>query len=427
MDNFYAILLASSFWGGFYLLLDRKLAPPGAWCAFFQSYSWFQPNAICAWRTLMGWLGILAFFFSTWPGLGIFLFTGSAILDGVDGLVARRCNLTSEFGKWFDPLCDKLTYLPAIALFATRGMLEFWPVVLLVAVELFGQFYARGLLKRCGVSVAANNWGKIKATLLFCLVIYLALIQEFGLPDLSDILLTICVGLALASVAMKFIPNDHYADLLSLANLLCGLVGLLIIWQSEDYIWLVNVIVLGQIFDLFDGRMAVKYGGTRFGPMLDSVADSVSFGLCPAYLLWHGGHGWLALVYLMAIVYRLYRYMQEKNLPSKLPEGVFAGLPSPAGATLALAVWPFWSGTVFLAPAMVVIVALSISRIRFAHLGQVILPRLPRPVFVLLAAMMILTLAYINHANSASLMGLFLSACGIFYLLTARRFLPASA
>jgi CDP-diacylglycerol--serine O-phosphatidyltransferase len=88
------------------------------------SHWFFHPNAICLWRVIIGLSGVTLYFVAGQHALGILLFTISAVLDGVDGLVARECNLTSSFGEEIDPLCDKLTYLPPLVFFAYQGGVE---------------------------------------------------------------------------------------------------------------------------------------------------------------------------------------------------------------------------------------------------------------------------------------------------------------
>ena len=67
---------------------------------------------------------------------------------------------------------------------------------------------------------------------------------------------------------------------------------------NHHFVWAICVIIMGQLFDLFDGRMALKHGGTRVGPYMDDIADFVSFGLAPAYVVVQKG-GFSGMVYRM--------------------------------------------------------------------------------------------------------------------------------
>ncbi|MFP3929021.1 MAG: CDP-alcohol phosphatidyltransferase family protein, partial [Desulfobacteraceae bacterium] len=214
-------------------------------------------------------------------------------LDGVDGLVARECGLVTSFGEEIDPLCDKLTYLPPMGFFAYQGLLPVGAFWVLIVIEASGQFLVRYILKRfTRISLQANNFGKIKAVLCFALIIYLAILDDvtLGIPDFTTQLLHLCIIMSLASIVFKAIPNRFYADILSILNLLCGIAG---IWLVLDglYVHAALAVLAGQVFDLFDGRMAEKHGGTRFGPWLDDIADLTSFGLCPSLLIMSLGGG----------------------------------------------------------------------------------------------------------------------------------------
>ncbi|HKJ64644.1 MAG TPA: CDP-alcohol phosphatidyltransferase family protein, partial [Desulfopila sp.] len=157
--------IGTAFYYLFSLTIQRKSMQQ-----FVFAHQWLlHPNSICYWRTAMAVAGFLLYFFTQFQAVAIFIFTFAAILDGVDGIVARNCNLISRFGEWLDPMCDKLTYLPPLLGFAYIGILQVHLVWILVAVELFGQFFARQILSYLKISGAANNFGKIKAIICFVL------------------------------------------------------------------------------------------------------------------------------------------------------------------------------------------------------------------------------------------------------------------
>jgi len=79
---------------------------------YFATHWYCHPNAVCVWRVFIGLPGTMLYFVFGQHTWGILLFTISAVLDGVDGLIARRTDLITPFGEEIDPLCDKLTYLP---------------------------------------------------------------------------------------------------------------------------------------------------------------------------------------------------------------------------------------------------------------------------------------------------------------------------
>lgn len=376
---------------------------------YVMSHQWLlHPNSICYWRTGLAGIGFVLYFYTSYQAFAIFIFTFAAILDGVDGVVARGCDLVSPLGEWLDPLCDKLTYLPPLIGFAYAGIISVEMIWVLVGIELVGQFISRWILLRIKFSGAANNFGKIKAIICFGLVIFCALIDKNpNIINIADSVLMACIVLAGASVVFKFIPNRLYADILSGLNFCCGVASLILTFHHY-FAWAICIIIIGQLFDLFDGRMAMKHGGTKYGPYLDDIADFVSFGLAPAYVVIHKSHSLFAwfvgVVFVAGVAFRLVRFIAKDKGRTDLPSGIFNGLPSPAGALIVLGASLVSTQTVLWAMTGLSIV-LMISHIRFAHFGRVILRKIPRPVFFLISAAIIILLSYIFKTKNVEMFG----------------------
>lgn len=425
MERLLTIAAAAAIGTGFYLWFSAMLRRP-AFRQFIADHQWLlHPNSICYWRTAMALVGFVLYFSIGWQSIAIYIFTFAAILDGVDGIVARSCNMATKLGEWLDPLCDKLTYLPPLIAFAYLGIMSVELVWALVAVEVVGQFFARHILARLKISGAANNFGKIKAIICFALVIYCALLHgQSGVIDMGNEVLTACLVLAAASVACKFIPNRLYADSLSTLNFICG-VASLVLTYNHRFAWAIFAIIVGQLFDLFDGRMAEKHGGTKYGPYLDDVADFVSFGLSPAYVVTLKGGSWawiFGLIYIAGVAYRLIRFVQVDKKRTDLPYGIFNGLPSPAGALVvlgaALVVPPQYLWLVAL-----ISVGLMVSTVRFAHFGRVILKEIPKPLFFVACAAMVLIISYILKTRNVEMFGSLILCTVLAYMVAGRRYL----
>ncbi|SMC94752.1 CDP-diacylglycerol---serine O-phosphatidyltransferase [Desulfocicer vacuolatum DSM 3385] len=391
---------------------------------YIMSHQWLlHPNAICYWRTAMAIFGFSLYFFSSHQSIAIFIFTFAAILDGADGVVARGCNLGSHWGEWLDPMCDKLTYLPPLMGFAYGGIISVKLVWILVVIELLGQFFARRILSWLNVSVAANNFGKIKAIICFGLVILCALMDKNPhIINIGDGVLMACIILSAASVVFKFIPNRLYADILSSLNFCCG-VASLVLTHNHHFAWAICIIIAGQLFDLFDGRMALKHGGTKYGPYLDDIADFVSFGLAPAYVIVQkeGSLAWVVgALFIVGVAFRLYRFVARDKKRTDLPEGIFNGLPSPAGALIVL-------GASLIAPPVVLwgltgfSMGLMVSHIRFAHFGRVILKQIPKPLFFTICSSIIISLAFIFKTKNAPMFGYLILSSVIIYMIVGRK------
>ena len=70
-----------------------------------------------------------------WMWLGLIVFIIASITDFVDGQIARRCNQVSDFGKFLDPLADKLLTIAAMVMFCEWGMMPAWALMLVLARE----------------------------------------------------------------------------------------------------------------------------------------------------------------------------------------------------------------------------------------------------------------------------------------------------
>jgi CDP-diacylglycerol--serine O-phosphatidyltransferase len=146
-----------------------------------------------------------------------------------------------------------------------------------------------------------------------------------------------------------FLPN-----LLTAGNLFCGFLALTKIVEadpmSDNFIHVIHtalfLILLACIFDLFDGRVA-RMGGNEspFGREFDSLADIVSFGAAPAFLVHrivlagvfvdHPQLGWfIASVYLICGAFRLARFNCLAAMSSSGGGKEFLGFPIPAAAGL---------------------------------------------------------------------------------------------
>ncbi|MBU0735300.1 MAG: CDP-alcohol phosphatidyltransferase family protein [Proteobacteria bacterium] len=388
---------------------------------------YYHPNAICVWRVFIGLAGTMLYFVIEQHTWGIFLFTVSAVLDGVDGLIARSCDLITPFGEEIDPLCDKLTYLPPMVYFAYDGLLSMTAVWTLLIIEACGQFLVRYIIKRSTkFSVAANNFGKIKAVLCFSLIIYCTLLSDaLQLPDFSAEMLNLCIILSISSSAFKIIANRFYADILSILNLLCGVTGIFLVFQGR-YVYTAIAILAGQIFDLFDGRMAEKHGGTKFGPWLDDIADMVSFGICPGLLIILKGNLGLpsfifGALYCVSVGFRLWRYLVHDKHEKTLPPDAFNGLPSPAGAIVAVGACLFWKNLWIIWAVTLFISYLLVSHIRFIHFGKVMLRRVPRALVVIFGFVIVFIIAYIIKVKDSEMLGGLLLMSFLIYLITSSK------
>jgi CDP-diacylglycerol--serine O-phosphatidyltransferase len=159
-----------------------------------------------------------------------------------------------------------------------------------------------------------------------------------------------------SKLKIYFLPN-----LLTAANLFCGFIALTKIVEADipsDYQQIkvaLGFILLACIFDLFDGRVA-RMGGVEspFGREFDSLADLISFGAAPAFLVHrvvlkdvfagHAEWGWfVASVYLLCGAFRLARFNCLSAM-NQAPSKDFLGFPIPsaAGLVASLTLFMIW-------------------------------------------------------------------------------------
>ncbi len=140
---------------------------------------------------------ILYFIFTGNYVLGIVFFTISGITDVLDGFIARKFNLVSNFGKLMDPLADKLTQISVLACLVKVNIIPFWILVIVILKELLMVVGASFLYGK-DVVVYSKWYGKL-ATVLFYLAIVISLITKLlGLTGFwsNFDLLIYCIALA---------------------------------------------------------------------------------------------------------------------------------------------------------------------------------------------------------------------------------------
>lgn len=139
---------------------------------------------------------ILFFIFTGNYLLGFIFFTLSGITDILDGAIARKFNLISNFGKLMDPLADKLTQISVLTSLVVKDIIPLWILVIVVLKE-FVMIMGASFLYGKDVVVYSKWYGKL-ATVLFYVAIVLSLItKQFNMTGFwsnFDILLY-CIAL----------------------------------------------------------------------------------------------------------------------------------------------------------------------------------------------------------------------------------------
>lgn len=128
------------------------------------------------------------------------LFLTASFTDFLDGYIARKNNLITTFGKFADPIADKLLVTSMFILFASKGIIPVVPVILMVARDTIVDM-CRMLASTNGVVVAAGFMGKLKTVLQMVTITVLLLsnlpFELYRIP-FADIMLwfTTCISVA---------------------------------------------------------------------------------------------------------------------------------------------------------------------------------------------------------------------------------------
>ena len=127
------------------------------------------------------------------------LFIIASLTDMLDGKIARKYNLVTNFGKFMDPLADKLLVCSALICMIELRELPAWMVIIIISREFIISGF-RLVASDNGVVIAASYWGKFKTTFQMNGVVLLI----FNIPALST-LTTIIVWIALALTVISLV------------------------------------------------------------------------------------------------------------------------------------------------------------------------------------------------------------------------------
>ena len=110
-----------------------------------------------------------------WIALAIFIV--ASLTDLLDGKIARKYNLVTNFGKFMDPLADKLLVCSAMICLIEVGRLPAWIVIIIISREFIISGF-RLIASDNGIVIAASYWGKFKT--VFQMLMIIVLICDFG-------------------------------------------------------------------------------------------------------------------------------------------------------------------------------------------------------------------------------------------------------
>ena len=111
-----------------------------------------------------------------------FIFILASLTDKLDGYLARKNNQVTTFGKFLDPLADKILVLAAMVMLVEMGKLRAWIPIIVLTREFVVSGYRLIAVEKGGKVIAASNWGKLK-TVTQMIAIILAWIDLHGFGE----------------------------------------------------------------------------------------------------------------------------------------------------------------------------------------------------------------------------------------------------
>ncbi len=126
--------------------------------------------------------------------IALSIFIIASVTDKLDGYIARSRNQITNFGKFMDPLADKLLVTCALILLDEKGIIAAWVVVIIIARE-FIVSGLRTLAASQGVVIAASNWGKLK-TVIQMIAIIMGLLSLVYNPEWLNIITQVTIYIA---------------------------------------------------------------------------------------------------------------------------------------------------------------------------------------------------------------------------------------
>ena len=154
---------------------------------------------------------LVVFLLTGWGGeanrwICLAIFVAASVTDWFDGHLARKYNLITNFGKFMDPLADKLLVCSAMICMIELDKLPAWVVIIIIGREFIISGF-RLIAAENGIVIAANYWGKFKTVSQMIMIILLML--DFGgiFTVLTQIFIWLSVALTIISLLTYIIQN----------------------------------------------------------------------------------------------------------------------------------------------------------------------------------------------------------------------------
>lgn len=143
--------------------------------------------------------------------LALAIFVIASLTDLADGKIARKYNLVTNFGKFMDPLADKLLVCSALIALVEMGRIPAWVVIVIISREFIISGF-RLIASDNHVVIAASYWGKFKTTfqmIMVCLMIVNLGVLFPGMQIVTDAVMWIALALTVVSLIDYLVKNRN--------------------------------------------------------------------------------------------------------------------------------------------------------------------------------------------------------------------------
>ena len=165
------------------------------------------PNKLTIFRVILV-IPFVALMLNGYDLWAVAVFIIASLTDLLDGKIARKYNLITDFGKFMDPLADKLLVCAAMICLVEMGRLPAWMVIVIIGREFIISGF-RLVASDNGVVIAASYWGKFKTTFQMLMIIVLIL-NLGGVFDMIGLVLTwIALILTVVSLIDYLVKNKQ--------------------------------------------------------------------------------------------------------------------------------------------------------------------------------------------------------------------------
>ena len=171
------------------------------------------PNKLTIFRIILIPFFVLFLLAPYFEGYGnyiaVAIFIVASLTDLLDGKIARKYNMVTNFGKFMDPLADKLLVCSAMICLVDLRLIPSWVVIIIIAREFIISGF-RLVASDNGIVIAASYWGKFKTTFQMIMVIVLILnIKTTLFYYIGNILIVIATALTIISLIDYIIKNKN--------------------------------------------------------------------------------------------------------------------------------------------------------------------------------------------------------------------------